>query len=283
MADFLARLSQRTLGEMPAVWPATPSMFAPAPGEQPLLEVEDVGTAAEADSRRMMGSDRRPPLPEPRTTSTPAGVRTPSPLAEQATSRTEALGDRLTTGPATQHEATTPDAPHQEIIETQTLPAADAGQPDRTTSRPAARRRRTDPPDSFVEHDPAVVRLGAIRQQPHPANLAQIERDEARSVGPADASDMEAQAAYVPADVPALAPRVFGGRRTSELAAAVEAGLDTTREPRVTAPAHPVIRVTIGRIDVRAAETPQPKPRASARPPALSLESYLKQQDRRQR
>ncbi len=63
------------------------------------------------------------------------------------------------------------------------------------------------------------------------------------------------------------------------------AGSIVARERHARRPAEspaPVIRVTIGRVEVRAVTPPAPAPRAPARPaPALSLDDYLKQQSGR--
>jgi len=74
-------------------------------------------------------------------------------------------------------------------------------------------------------------------------------------------------------------PVVVESRRTGATEHGELAGSDTSRSSETT------IRVTIGRVEVKAVVAPQPstRPRMAPRPPALSLEDYLRQRSKGQR
>ena len=79
--------------------------------------------------------------------------------------------------------------------------------------------------------------------------------------------------------------RMIARERISTAAMAVPRGGDTDQRGMAQppqAPSPPAIHVTIGRVDVQAAQAPQPpRPRAALQQPKLSLEDYLKRRGRR--
>lgn len=91
-----------------------------------------------------------------------------------------------------------------------------------------------------------------------------------------------------PEDQPAPAPNLRSPRASTPATiiaqprriSRIEPAAPALAEPIVTQEAAPLIRVTIGRVEVRAILSPPPAPRPTIRPsPTLSLEDYLKQRE----
>ena len=77
---------------------------------------------------------------------------------------------------------------------------------------------------------------------------------------------------------PAAGPAPYPAARGSPRADAATAACDFTANTPMTEQSAPVITVTIGRVEVRAVQSPAGKPRSEpSRPKPLSLDDYLKQ------
>jgi len=164
-------------------------------------------------------------------------------------------------------------------------PLADDDAAGSKMSRPTIDRTRpTDASDSTI--DPPRLSLFA--------QLASIERDRSGASQPTATAGDEAE--HEPADVP---PRLTEHDDRAPIASAHEIAPERApiatharpRTPTVSSPPAPttaatdapVIRVTIGRIDVRAVTPPAPQAAPPAPPLRLTLDEYLRQRNGRQR
>jgi len=125
---------------------------------------------------------------------------------------------------------------------------------------------------------PAVASPPALDERVAPRNAAPDER--ASRPTRVDRSDSAAWRPLVP---PRTAPEPR--ERLVTVPPVPPAAFAAPRSARDTQPAEPAVRITIGRIEVRAAPPPPPPPRPSERtaPQALSLEDYLDRRHGRRR
>jgi len=251
MTDLFGRLARRALGPAAAVRPITPPVFGPPPGDPAGVAGPEAVTPATAPSAAVEASGRPPAR----------GDLSPVP------------GERLA------------------------RPSAIAGSP-AEAERPSRRRARTVTPESApVRHDraPSASRsVSEAAERPAPLEVApaRVERPtpkpgrvqtgepgrRRRPTGDA----LAAVAESAPTAALALAPRPPGGELSAisprpRIARRDGRGRQDRGGESLTLPpaAPPIIRVTIGRVEVRAAAPPAPPVRLPERQPTLSLDDYL--------
>lgn len=270
MSDALWRLGARAVGATQPLRPVVPALFEP---RHTLTVDEDALTPVEppaAGVAEPLPSHATPPaLPAP----APAPAATaPRPLVPQASAMPPAPSPVLPwqarpAVPATdrgERSGTQPPPPP----ETQRVPSAEAPQPEEPDP---PRRTRPAPPPS-----PAEVREPRGASDDARQAAVTVQTTVARAAG-------EAHPAAGSREVPGF----DGSRLQASVMAAVEQQLRALRasagaDPRAAATeaveVPDVIRVTIGRVDVRAAPPPPVPPRAQPpreQPAALSLADYL--------
>jgi hypothetical protein len=286
MADFITRLAERALGVAPVVQPLIPSMFAPEPishstglewdsetstslgdlgwprarSVQETLPARDAPTERPADPAMAQQEDQSD---DALSSGTPESRPRPSHLGESASSERGAM-----TGKEDQQGSPRTTARHP-----QTSPEIRPATLHRTEPGPKRRGLPLGPPSAEDESDEAVFRpLGTL-----------LDRGQGETLPPVPSPGAQASLDASEDAPPPVAPRMI----RPQLDGYLERG---PQEPRV-APAEssaPAIRVTIGRIEVRAITSPPPMPPAQrtmpTRPgPELSLDDYLKQHNGRQR
>lgn len=205
MIHFLARLVERTRGEVPRVEPTVAPRFASMPGAEIAREPETVVTKA---------------LPEP-------GIVAPTPRSVCLAQDAKTNGKEIVRH-ETQEEPTRDDVKLVEVLSEKLLV----------------------PPASFVATGSLLVRQGEVAAPTIPVRkngrAAQTPRERSRIARPG--SPMPAKAARFRDDV-----------------------------PHGPAMERPIVRVTIGRIEVRAAPAPAAPVKRADKPaaPKLTLDAYL--------
>lgn len=230
-ADYLTRLSARTLGVVPVVQPQAGPLFDPSTaGRADIAETDDTGGALpETLSSNPATQPSRPRADTPRVAPEPMVAANRPPVGAYA-----ARPDAPVDGQSTPLSVMTEDRP--------------ASPPRIETHRAAD---RMPPPAADVSGErlpPAPLVSSAADRVEHDAAA------EARSpAAPAFPAVRQVVARPVPAPQPAEVANI---------------------EPKVG----PTIRVTIGRVELRAMIEPPRAPRANTRKSALmSLDDYLKQ------
>lgn len=240
MSDFLTRLAERTLGRARTVEPLLPSLWDATALTDDLATDEPGLTAPLASVEPSQPASPAPPLP----------MDAPAPLAPKAGTPVVA--------PETLAPPTVRPTPRGErAIERESTerPAARLDAPDLVPARPETTVIR-----ERVEHTERVeVRAGTVSPRPsHDLVAATVHPARAESVPP-----------LLP-PVPPLVPR------TAEHGEVLRPVATAHPAP---APAQPRVEITIGRIDVRATSKPapqrEPRRRATAARPRLSLQDYL--------
>jgi hypothetical protein len=272
MADFLTRLASRVIGLGPRTEPVVTPMFAPEPtpaaatgsGEilKDLRHLIEPATGPDAS--------RLPSASLPETAGWPGTQRSPEP-AQAASAQPPGLS--------------------------QANPRVAPAAPDETVaSVPAAERPRQGVAGETTAEDALLLPLsGPSARVPPVGTSARAEAmrpPQPRGVAPAsweETGDAPLLMPLVQADAPPLPPAQAEAAPPSRRNPPTPASLLTQRQRGGEAAATlsvegeqpPVIRVSIGRVEVRAIHAPAPAakpPRHTA--PKLSLDDYLKQRDR---
>jgi hypothetical protein len=261
MADFLTRLARRAIGTEPTVRPVLAPLFAPGP-DLPAVGADDPLIAIEEQVQDALAQ-----MSSPRRSSNRAG-----PLSGPA-------GEPASTMPAPHPP---PDAP--------VTPAVAPIEPAAAGSPPSAFRPTVPPPTPLPGDQQAAappVGQSTPVAVPHVAD-ASPERAEVIVTRAAEASaDPPSMLESLPRSVqpsgpPGDAITASVGRRETPPARPVESAMAAAPPPAEAAPPSPTmpptIRVSIGRIDVRAVQAPVPAPRRAVppAPAAPSLEEYLR-------
>ncbi len=296
MADFITRLAERALGVAPVVQPVMPSMFAPEPiSHSPGLERDSEATTSpgDLDRPRTPLAQETPPAPD-------APTGRPAAMAQQEDQSGVALSSAMPGSPRGTPESR-PGPSHLSESGSSERGAMTGKEDQRGSSQTTARHPQTSPetrPETLHRAEPGPTRHRALStsQRVLPENSplglpsAEDESGEAvfrplrtlldggqgETLPPVPSPGAQASLDASEDTPPPIAPRMV----RPQLDGYLERG---PQEPRVAAPesSAPAIRVTIGRIEVRAI-TPPPMPPAQrttpARPgPELSLDDYLKQ------
>ncbi len=313
MADFITRLAERALGVAPVVQPVMPSMFAPEPTSHSTgLERDNEATTSpgDLDQPRAPSAQETPPAQDA-LTGRPADA-----MAQQEDQSGVALSSATPGSPRVTPESRLGSSHLSESGSSER--GAMTGKEDQRGSVRTTARHPQTPPETLHRAEPGPTRRGALStsQRVLPENLplglpsAEDESGEAvfrplRTLldggqgetlpplpSPGAQASLDASEDTLgskatldrpePPDTPLVTPRMV----RPQLDGYLERG---PQEPRVAAPesSEPAIRVTIGRIEVRAI-TPPPMPPAQqttpVRPgPELSLDDYLKQHNGGQR
>jgi hypothetical protein len=299
MTDFFTRLAEQTLGRAPVVEPLVAPRFAP---EAISPELTAAWTADEELTRQALP----PPSIQPHQAEPPtveAGPVVPPPTL-------------VPTPPAGAYAPA-----HAELPTEKGRPAAgladepiQAGEP--VSGAVPEKGRAAEKPRSARAH-PTIERTPVAAQRPIPKRTGQAAaRTERPSVLLVDAPSLVApeppspQAAYPPsAEPPPSTPKAETEQKTPPIQHAIEvetrimppAKIPPPSQPSVTRQARrpvamaageqpaaesshqtPAIRVTIGRVEVRAVqppEPPRPRARTAVRMPTLSLDDYLQRRN----
>lgn len=283
MADFITRLAERALGVAPVVQPVMPSIFAPEPiTHSTSLEWDSETTTSPGD------------LDWPRTPAawvTPPTLDAPTGRPEDAAmvQQEDRSGDALSSAtPGSPRE--TPESryrpPHLGEPDSSERGTMTGKEDQRDSSRTTARHPQTPPEtrsEALHRAEPGPTRRGLPLGPPSAEEESGeavfrplrtlLERGQRETLPPVPSPGAQASLDTGEDAPPPVAPRIV----RPQLDGYLERG---PQEPRVAAPesSEPAIRVTIGRIEVRAITLPPPVPPAPARPvPELSLDDYLKQ------
>lgn len=241
MSDFLDRLAARAIGSETALMPRLPSLFEPLQ-RAPIMPPADVDEAP-PDRRDAAPAMRAVPVEAP-TSATPASTSMQLAAAPVAPiEHVVAPASASAAASAAQH------APAPSIVgERASTPVVD---------RPAA--------------PPVLARLAMpappLPVQPRRTRVAPDRLEAART--PAS------NGALLPAPAPVFAaPRVAPARSGRAVAARAAAA---RTEGKADAAGEPVVRVSIGRLEVRAAPVAAAPPRRRDGPQPSSLDDYLRQ------
>jgi len=291
MADFLTRLTSRTLGLAPIAEPVIAPMFAPDPSLPAMTDPDELAAASQqaAEPMVMPGALRpvlspesivRPAVPHPRPD--PAEARPAPPSAGELVVRAAAPApDDATVRdiPTQRRPQRTPAASEIADADALLIPSAGALRRQSLVRTPTPAETplsaQTDSPNPsrtptmWAEARVAATGRSAARQGRAPSSQ-DVEPDELLllPLNPVEALSMrpDARAAVTPVDEPELPRRAERGQA---------AAAATLISPLT-------IEVTIGRVEVRAMHPPapvaRPKPDAPTAP-RLSLEEYLRNQN----
>jgi hypothetical protein len=297
MADFITRLAERALGVAPVVQPVLPSMFAPEPiSHSTGLEWDSEATTSPGD------------LDQPRALSVrdaPTGRPADAAMAQQEDQSGDALSS-ATPGSLRGTPESRPGPPHLSESGSSERGAMTGKEDQRDSSRTTASHPQT-PPETLHHAEPDPTRRGLPLGPPSAEDESGeaafrplrtlLDRGHGETLPPRPSPGAQASLAASedtlgskatldrsqPPDAPLVTPRIVRPQFDGYL----ERG---PQEPGVAAleSSAPAIRVTIGRIEVRAITPPPPRPPAQrttpARPgPELSLDDYLKQHNGGQR
>jgi hypothetical protein len=288
MTDFLTRLAERSLRIASVVEPLQPPMFAP---ESPLAAGVPQETTAEEGALASAEPEPSPRFRPVLTVSKGDGEGTmdkartiaPSPISLVAPSTT------LPVEPPSRPLDMQPGVPRRELAWVVEPPVALAPSVSPRTPQPASAHVQEEERKSL----PSPVMTPSA--QPHETDQQYGHDRSVSHVAPIPETPIDA---LTPEQRPTqgtqdTTPRVIGPRVAFEIvptpsveiaptpsAASVEFPADQRQATLESAPPAPTIRVSIGRIEVRAIMPPVPPARHTppARPrPQLSLEDYLRQ------
>lgn len=297
MNDYLTNIAAKALNLMPVVQPRLASLYEPAPGMggPPAGHMLAVETAP---SGRSFGEASVPPGSTPQPQGNEEGIHRepePSPQARAALAsaseademfaspRRSPLLTPYTTeaGPGTRQPLPTPRLVQPPLAPTRTSSVQPMAERPSTDSHAAefasdqrAEQAAWTPPQSGVEAGRETGR--EPRSSPVLAEFSTIMPDLPSPRIGHGGDPIPRSTPRAPIPVRAVAQPQEGAWRQS----------DAFTEGDSTTPLAPVIRVSIGRVEVRAImppAAPAPRPKAARPGPGLSLEEYLKQGRRGQR
>jgi hypothetical protein len=315
MSDLLLRLAERTLGAAPALEPLLVPRFAPVP---PGSEADATGgTPAAGPAARARTREERFPTAEPDAPGEVFPASSPAPRRGQTASAPALPGDTAAR-PAPHEPAADAAAPKagaagppllsRSRVVNRDVPVDGTASDDERAAqdRPPAERREHRTP---VAPGPAADRVQSTGLSPHPAVPRPAAARPAAPTGvrveagtgvPLPPSGHPVSPPRTPADAeagrrdgedrfgrPADAPSGRRGELDTPLlplhsCRSGEPDTPSRQEPigRTPAPAGPApVRVTIGRVEVRAVlpeRPPAPAPVTAWQPPLLSLDEYLR-------
>ncbi|WP_447736818.1 hypothetical protein [Rhodanobacter soli] len=240
MSDFLDRLAARAIGSETTLAPRLPSLFEPLQ-RAPIMPPADVGEAP-PDRRDAVPAMRAVPVEAP-TSATPASTS-----ARPAAAPVMPI-ERVAAGPASAATSAARHASAPPIVgERAATPAVD---------RPAA---------PSVSVRPAMP-ASPLPVQPRQARVAPDRQQTARTPAP--------NGVLLPAPAPVFAATLAAPARSGRTVAARAAAART--EGKADAAGEPVVHVSIGRLEVRAAPAAAAPPRRRDGPQPGSLDDYLRQ------
>jgi hypothetical protein len=325
MADFFTRLAERTLGRAPVIQPLIPSGLAPGPaiaGEVPPASPHPL-SVSEVPSPSVMPNpphrktpDTEPPLvhhvesrlkesgktspllgPTPvlamRETESPSVHRVEPDVEQEVQGPASLTLQKARTAPPSQHSVKS--GPREPVEVSPSQRGVGLETPDNLASIPRLVRSEESPAGnrSRVDFPAALEPLFKEEYGPKPPlePSSEIPNNASESQGASKASHAEQPQALEtrsddtssqkPSVPKVIRPNVVIRREPAKL-------IPGEHESALTEPlpSPPTIRVTIGRVEVRAMLPPKsPKPRTTParRAPALSLDDYIKQRNEGQR
>ena len=241
MSDFLDRLAARAIGGETSLAPRLPSLFEPL-SRAPLVAVADEG---EAPARA--GDASPAPLVEPNVAPTPRVLSRVRESVESAAARTTPEQRVVLPEP----ERTAVDVPRAPP------PSLHAASPTRGNAIDRASAMPT--PERATASLPPV--------SPRQSSVASTRRETASTPAP--------NGALLPASVPVFA--TTGAVSTRSARTATERPATARTESRAAATGEPMVHVSIGRLEVRAAPVAPAPPRRRDGPRPSSLDDYLRQ------
>jgi hypothetical protein len=246
VSDFLARLAARAIGGEATLAPRLPSLFEPAP-HAPTLPTVDDGAAATARHATAPADDASPAA-EP--------LRPPRALPPM---QDDALRQTPVAQPATR------------LPPPAAAPVSDRAMP--VTAHAA-------PPATPTPALPAVARHAAPRPAPAhaepPAAAPVLPRQTRIAPSRIEAASPPGGSLLPPPTPVFAAPRSAPARDRSDHAATIRPR-PAAAANRTPATSEPVVHVSIGRLEVRAAPAAATPPRRRVEPRPASLDDYLRQ------
>lgn len=270
---FLGHLLERALGDAPGIAPRRASRFEPD-GDAPELAAVETAAGTPAPARDTLA----PPTPQ-------APSQRPGPVE---TLLIERRAERPQTAPSP--------IPHAPLVVERAVEQPSVRLAPVRETRPELAPRREPAPEHESEpsrltpaappierHTETILRETAetrIESRTIERRLESLVREiqrieEVRTILPAPAAEPPQTAA--PARSPSPEPRNVVVPAAATRGAAPRPVLMEAASP---APAAPVVQVTIGRVEVRAAAPPAAQHKPRAREPRLDLEDYLRQRER---
>ena len=264
MTDFLTRLAQRQLGEIPTIQPRIPALYAPVADETTFR------TTNETDYKPVLRAEQEP------------AVGTERPGRQGPTKDPTTSLAPLVTSPSLQQQLLRHEHLHRtepvESVETKPEPA---DKPSRLTKKNGfdeTELPKLSPLDSIIRHSPDIL---PSKGQP------ELRANES----PSTAAWLVVPSKKTP---PIPPPRLVEQRASGHTVTSKRRTSLPGQAPPRLAPDHlqheargaaePPVQVTIGRIEVTAVTSASPPKRTpSPRKPSLSLEDYLARQRRRER
>lgn len=279
MSDFFSRLAARALGPEPAVRPRLPGLFEPTGLAVPAL-VEPASGRTEEESPSLE------PAVERHEVVRRVGAPPPPPLlgsVAPALPASPAPEERRSLPPPVRTDAVTavspPSGPVSSLpwgdVEPPALPPRlpSAETPGPVAPPPAPALPVGAPPEVRIRElvSPGVAGPSAppamVPASPGAERRVVERRVVERRVEPGDAPAVGGKPAPDPPAPPVAAPRVVRREAPGEV--------PVTPSPAPPSPS-PAVRVTIGRLEVRAAPPPPARPARRAASSVMSLEDYLK-------
>ena len=263
MTDFLTRLAQRQLGEIPTIQPRVPALYAPVADETTFR------TTNETDYKPVLHAEQEP------------AVGTERPGRQGPTKDPTTSLAPLVTSPSLQQQPLRHEHPRRtELVESVEPKPEPAEKPSRLTKKNGVDETelpKLSPLDSTITHSPNIF---PSKGQP------EFRANES----PSTAEPLVVPSRKTP---PIPPPRLVEQRAGHTVTSKRRTSLPGQVPPRL-APDHlqheasgaaePPVQVTIGRIEVTAVTSASPPKRTpSPRKPSLSLEDYLARQRRRER
>jgi hypothetical protein len=260
MSDFFANLAARSFGSMAPIRPRVVSLFEPARAGLPSLRVPD----------RIMNFTEEPPFAATESESTPPPESShPEPAPARNIRRTqappvEAMSDHFRTEEPT---------PSQRISDLRPAPPRTDAPPSSSAVQVRA-VRALEPAEQSLEQN-----LPAVKPDFELPEISVAVAPPVQRVTVGQESEPATSRAFVWALPPAAGERIlepFSGRRAHHDRAPIRVA-----PPATATDPEPVIQVSIGRVEVRAATASAPARREPAVSPVMSLGEYLSRQARR--
>lgn len=307
MSDFFTRLTERALGLALIIQPFKPSLFAPeldAGTDMPFVEVEGgwsgVGGLVPPRDRGLVGADlsRPSPIDRPETETpllNPAFAQTPAPAHKPETSTTVGSGVDLS--------AVGKLAPGPDKGVTSNKLSVKATLSQANLHRSLEQNRRGAPTaESFSPHSPTTQEFppltgaiefaaqhGVISQTHNALSHESLPSQGVESGRSSNISANNKESAAIPPAEMSVGARAAGsgrvglyGRPWKEGGPLLRTSTPPSRAQLEASRPESTIQVTIGRVEVRAVTTPATSTRSQqqpTRPPAMSLDEYLRRQE----
>ena len=280
MSDYLSRLVERNLNRTEVIKPRLASFFEPSVQSEPVFGSESRSERMNAsytpdetrydDLQSAWLSDQTPQLK-------PAALQPAGPGSQQTSVQPRSGMTRQAPPPPVPIEVTAQSlekTPQQKS--SQDLPALSGGDETYVVSPgAAAERSRSSAHEPAIESSPPTS--PEVTAQQSAVRMVQQGSDH-EMLTPPSPGDSET---YQPPRVTAERNRESTHEPAIQPITIEQIILPTKTQPRASEPAEPaIIRVTIGRIEVRATKPPLPAaPRTRPPGPALTLDDYLKQRN----